>query len=369
MKIATMQGDGFQTIVKSIAKELGVEFIPAKKTTENLLQYSDKIAPDNWCLDVKIIYGSIAEQISEGADTILVFHYAVPVLNYGPCLLPWACDSYFKVGLKKMFPRKKIKIISMSWWNKSLLQLNMFNAFKSMGLGNKSLVGVNKGFDDGLERAKYMDKLKELFYFVGAVDYKKTSKIYHDSIDKMKETEKLKDVKKIFTDTEKELLVFQKEAEKLPVIGLTGDLFALLIDNYPFFNVEEMMIRDLGVAVYQPFTFYKLFDEDEKKRIKPYLKKSGEYIKYWMGGSDYYTIPYTIEMKEKEVDGIVHLSVFACQPEMIARSVIRMIEQVEGIPPMLELTFDSHTQPEAIKVRLEAFVDMIKSKIEKRKTK
>ena len=55
------------------------------------------------------------------------------------------------------------------------------------------------------------------------------------------------------------------------------------------------------------------------------------------------------------------MSVFACHPEMIARSVLRMIEQIEGIPPMLELTFDSHTQPEATRVRLEAFIDMLSS--------
>jgi len=47
---------------------------------------------------------------------------------------------------------------------------------------------------------------------------------------------------------------------------------------------------------------------------------------------------------------------------MISRSVIRMIDELEKIPPMLELTFDSHTQPEAIRVRLEAFVDMLNGK-------
>lgn len=365
MKIATIQGDGFQTIVKSIAQELGVDFISAPRTTEELIQYSDKISPDNWCLDVKIIYGAIARQIEQGADTILLFHYAIPVVNYGPCLMPWAFDSYFQVGLKKLFPKRKFKIYSMSWWNRPLLYVNVMKAIKLLGVRPLAMVKMQKGFTKGWAKVKLMDELKELFYAIGAHSYKRNKEIYHKAIDEIKDSSDIAQANAIFEKAESELQTNKNNAKKLPFIGVTGDLFALALDNYPFFNIEEMLIRDMGVAVYQPFTFHTLFDEEEKKKLKPYVKKSQRYIKYWIGGSDYYTIPYTLMMKEKKVDGIVHLSVFACQPEMISRSVIRMIEQVEGIPPMLELTFDSHTQPEAIRVRLEAFVDMTRAKLER----
>jgi predicted nucleotide-binding protein (sugar kinase/HSP70/actin superfamily) len=365
MKIATIQGDGFQTIVKSIAQKLGQEFISAPKTTEELIQYSDKISPDNWCLDVKIVYGCIARQIEQGADTILLFHYAYPVINHGPCLMPWAFDSYFEFGLKKLFPKKKFKIYSMSWWNRSLLFVKMLNIFKSLGFGPRTMINIKQGFSTGWERVKQMDQLKELFYYVGATNYLINKTIYHNAVDSIRNSTDSKEATLIFEKAKQELLLHKDEADKLPVIGATGDLFALTLDSYPFFNVEEMLIREIGVSVYQPFTFYKIFDDKENKKLKPYLKKSHKYIKYWIGGSDYYTIPHAIEMKERMVDGVAHLSVFGCQPEMISRSVIRMIEEVEGFPPMLELTFDSHTQPEAIRVRLEAFTDMIKAKLNK----
>ncbi len=362
MKIATIQGDGFQTVVKSIAQKMGQEFISAPKTTEELIQYSDKISPDNWCLDVKIIYGSIAKQIEQGADTIILFHYAVPVINYGPCLLPWACDSYFKVGLKKLFPKRKFKIYSMSWWNKPLLYVNMLNIFKSIGFGPRTMLKIKQGFSIGWGKMRHIDQLKEIFYFVGATDYLKNKNIYYKAVESIKDAKNNTEADTIFEKAKQELLLKKSEAEKLPIIGITGDLFALIADNYPFFNIEEMLIRDIGVSVFQPFTFYKLFDDKEIKKFQKYINKSKKYIKYWIGGSDYFTIPCTLEMKEKKVDGIAHLSVFACQPEMISRSVMQMIEQLEGLPPVLELTFDSHTQPEAIRVRLEAFTDMLKAK-------
>lgn len=362
MKIATIQGDGFQTIIKQIAHELGQDFISAPSATEELIQYSDKISPDNWCLDIKIIYGAIAKQVQEGADTILLFHHAYPVINFGPCLMPWALDSYFQVGLKKLFPKKKFKIYSMSWQSKPLLFVNMVKIFNGLGFGPKTILKIRHGFSTGWKKVKQMDQLKELFYLVGAVDYAKNKAIYYDAIESIKNAEDINKSTVIFEEAKNKLLQSKLQAEKLPIIGVIGDLFALTIDNYPFFNIEEMLIRDIGVSVYQPFTFYKLFDDEEKKRFQKYVKKSSKYIKYWIGGSDYYTVPYTLEMKEKKVDGIAHLSVFGCQPEMISRNVISLIEQVEGTPPMLELTFDSHTQSEAIRVRLEAFTDMLKAK-------
>lgn len=362
MKIATMQGDGFQTIMKSVADELEIDFVTSLKTTEKLLQYSDKITPDNWCLDVKIIYGSCAQNIENGADAVFVFHYAIPVVNYGPCLLPWACDTYFPIGLKKLLPKKKFRIFSSSWWNKPFLIVNLFQAFKSLKVKNNSMVKITKGLDNGWQKVKYLDELKELFYLVGAVDYKSTADIYHTAVRKIRSTKDLDDAKRIYLDTKQQLEKFRKSAKKLPLVGISGDLFALAIDDYPFFSIEEMLIRDLKVSVYQPLSFTTIFDDQTKEKLKPYLKKTKKYIKYWVGGSDYYTIPHTFKMKDKKVDGIVHLSVFACQPEMISRSVIRMIDELEKMPPMLELTFDSHTQPEAIRVRLEAFVDMLNGK-------
>lgn len=364
MKLATFQGEGFQIFGAEIAKELDIDFIPAPKTTERLLQESDRYTPDNWCLDVKLFYGACVEAIKKGANVLILPHYALPYINLGPCLLPWAVEEHFPLELKKQFPGKDFQCFAVSWWNRLWLIWNIAKAIKKAGYSKGGVFGkVRRAAKLAWEKVKRLDQLKELFFLVGASNYQKTNRIYHAAVEQIRNADNKNKIEEIYRWGWRGLSGYKKEATKLPKIGLSGDFFALIIDKYPFFDIEETLIRDLGVSVYQPFTSYKIFDKHEHKdKLKPQRKKYKKYIRYWLGGADYHNIPFTLKMKDEGVDGIIHMSVFACHPESITRNVLHLIAEKEGLPPMLELTFDTHTQPEAVKVRLEAFVDMLRSR-------
>lgn len=364
MKLATFQGEGFQMFGREIAKELGIDFVSAPVTTEKLLQECDRYTPDNWCLDVKLFYGAIVSAIQKGADVLFLPHYAYPIINLGPCLLPWAVEEYFPIELAKMFPNKKFACYPVSWWNGTWLIWQISRAIKDAGYKKGGIhKKVKKACRLAWEKIKAINQLQELYYLVGAVDYKRISKNYHIAIDQIREANDKEEVWEIYQKIEQKLSINVKESKYLPKIGLSGDLFVLAFDKYPFINFEEVLMRDLGVSLYQPFSFYKIFDYKEHHgKLKPQRVHYKKYIKYWLGGSDYHNIPYTLKMKDEGVDGIIHMSVFACHPESITRNVLHLIAEKEGMPPMLELTFDTHTQPEAVKVRLEAFTDMLRSR-------
>ena len=368
MKIATMPGLEFQIFGSELAKQIGAKFIVAPKTNDKLIQYSDRISPENWCLDIKLMYGWTSWAIARGADTIFLFHYAFPLVNIGPCLMPWACDSYFPQALKKLYPKKNFQIFSMDWWQSARLAIKITAALRKAGINNPTtILKVKKAMETGWIKIKYLHEVRDKYYRIGAVDYKKYSKIYKKFIDYLiKET----DLKKIKELKDEIIAVYNganDKAKKLPKIGIVGDFYTLVLDNYPFFDIEELLINKLKVSVYQPFSLYTIHDRKTNKLLKPYVEKSKKYIKYWIGGSDSCNIPQTLKLKDEQVDGIIHAAVFACHPEAVTRNVINMIDEIDGLPPVLNLSFDSHTQTEAVKVRLEAFIDMIEENIRRKR--
>lgn len=68
-------------------------------------------------------------------------------------------------------------------------------------------------------------------------------------------------------------------------------------------------------------------------------------------------------MKNKKYDGIIHLKSFGCSPEINAIPILNKISSDNNIP-ILYLSFDTENSNEAMKTRLEAFVDMIKMRRE-----
>jgi len=71
------------------------------------------------------------------------------------------------------------------------------------------------------------------------------------------------------------------------------------------------------------------------------------------------TLLSALHLKDK-VDGLIHMRTFGCLPEEVANEVLTTNKK--DFPPILSLSFDAHTTEENLKVRMEAFIDMIKNK-------
>lgn len=65
-------------------------------------------------------------------------------------------------------------------------------------------------------------------------------------------------------------------------------------------------------------------------------------------------------LNKKNVDGIVHVTAFACGPDAMVDRLMSMDARQYGEMPFLSVTIDEHTGEGGIQTRLEAFVDMLK---------
>ena len=77
------------------------------------------------------------------------------------------------------------------------------------------------------------------------------------------------------------------------------------------------------------------------------------------------TIAGVLSAREDGFDGVIHAYPLTCMPENICRTILPDISSHTDLP-LLSLCFDEHTSAAGLNARLEAFVDMLRARKEKR---
>jgi len=90
---------------------------------------------------------------------------------------------------------------------------------------------------------------------------------------------------------------------------------------------------------------------------------SRTYLPYILGGEEHMTLTGTLDSQADGYDGVIHAYPLTCMPENICRTILPGICSSNDIP-MLNLCFDEHTSTVGTITRLEAFVDMLRSRRE-----
>ena len=79
------------------------------------------------------------------------------------------------------------------------------------------------------------------------------------------------------------------------------------------------------------------------------------------GGHDMENTGWIMEFAKRGYDGIVHLHPFGCLPELVTRSIIPKMSDDLDIP-VLSVSLDEQMGEANLQTRIEAFVDLCKSK-------
>jgi len=133
-------------------------------------------------------------------------------------------------------------------------------------------------------------------------------------------------------------------------IGLVSHTYVLK-DNYLNMGLKEIL-KGMNVNVISTEDIPK----EDLKRENLKLDKQ----LYWsfekeILGSAYYFID------NKDIDGVIHLTAFACGPDSIVAEIIKDYSH-EKSKPYLKLMLDEHTGRAGFITRIEAFIDMLSSK-------
>lgn len=152
----------------------------------------------------------------------------------------------------------------------------------------------------------------------------------------------------------------------IPPLGIVGQKtssICLGIVGYPYMLYDSYLSLDLikklinmGIYVVTP----EMVSEKRKQKQKGKLRKS----LFWTFSNGVIRTAYDF-FENRCVDGIIHITAFGCGPDFVVDKIMEL-EAKHLKMPYLTITLDEHTGQEGLNTRLEAFVDMLKIKKQKK---
>jgi len=363
MKIMLTYYNDLTVFLSTIFNSLGFRIDYMGKPTKRTIELATKHSTESWCFDTKMMLAQGIEGVERKNDII-----TIPGAWGGKnenCLL-----GYLSQGvLKKKIEQATHKKIILWHFNLNPIEL-MFSGYYSLYKNISELkpyskvrffrTTVMKAIVLGTKKMALAAKLKETI--LNSPEISKTQelfRIYNKFVEEMiYKADDYEKAKKLFNDSMKKISAMKKDKIKKKItIGIVGDYAHTLFSIFPFFDIEKFLLSE-KVAVRQPLSFLNYFSFLSPIYSKKNREECGKIFPKSVGGSDAITVLSANYLKNK-VDGLIHVGTFSCTPEEVANEVL--LSHKKMFPPILSLSYDAHTTEETMKVRIEAFIDMIKA--------
>lgn len=361
VKIMLAYYNDLTVLLSSVFNELGFEVFYVGRPGRKALSYATKYSSESWCFDMKIMLGQALEGLYNNCD-IIVMPGAWGGKNQN-CFLGYLTKGVMQKKLEKIVKKN----VNIWFFNINAVEI-IFSGYTAV---YNNLIELKKYCDDkgfrrkvfsglvlGTQKMKMVSSMNEIFLSsADVIDKKELFLIYDNFIEKMifnaDNLEKARDAYSQALDKINNLS--RKDLKKKITIGIVGDFAHTLFSFYPFMDIERYLLMQ-DVFVKQPLNFtnyYSFLSPIYEKKLRNELK---EIFPQSVTGSDAVTILSSLYLKDK-VDGLIHIRTFSCTPEEVANEVL--LFNKEKFPPILSLSCDEHTTEENLKVRIEAFIDMI----------
>lgn len=336
----------YTDIFKTLFEGLGLEILPPEKTNPEAISQGAKIAPEMYCLPLKVNLGNYLSAIKKGANTIFM-----ATASGGSCRL-----RYYGVTQEKVLKEAGHNV------NFIVFDQNLFDIYsKIKEISGASFFQILKVFYYFWRKLSFIETLESKAQYLRPREIERgaTDRLFIESIS---EVGNLRN-EKVFPELKKEILkkfsqIKIKGKRDLPRVGLIGEIYTVCDPDVNF--GMERKLGEAGIEVHREMNLSyhlkkKIFFKDFfiQKKIKPYLGST-------VGGHGRDAIYEMLHYIKEDFDGVIHLLPAFCMPEISVRPILEKIHQDSGIP-FLSLSLDEQVAEAGIDTRLEAFIDVVKS--------
>ena len=349
-------------VYKKLVELLGHEPIVPPRPTQETIDLGVKYSPEFACFPLKVILGSYIEAIRMGAEMILTSG------GDGPCRAGYYAELHKRILAK--------------------LGYNMdFIIFDSVFINFRDFMRKLKILKGDLTAGEVVKVLKTVYRFSQSLDrsekklqiiraYSLSSKDCDTAWDKIN---KIYDKAYSYSDIDSaesrasELIegipVFRVKEENKIRVGIVGEIYVVLESSV---NMEiEKVLGRLGAETERsqylsewidrymlPSFIRKAYKKDKLDKIEA---KGEDFIKINIGGHAKETVGFIKDFRDRGFDGVIHLMPFGCLPELVTQTIVPSITEKTGMP-VLTMPIDEQTGNTNNITRIEAFIDLIKSK-------
>lgn len=348
MKIAFAHMGNYSLAFKNLLENLGAEVVFYQRTNPRSIEEGAKLSPGLFCFPLKVNIGNYLQAIREGADTILMWENIS-----GSCRL-----RYYWLIQKKILEDLGFKV---EVWN-----LNFRNIFSQVRrIGRKkdlSFWQILKAFLFFFQEIAFIEELERKTWYFRPREIKKgkTDEVFRKVLEKLENLKTKRELEKLKKETSQLFSQIKIEEREILKVGLVGEIYTL-VDSQVNFELEKKL-GQLGVEVDRKLNLSQFL----KSGIFPWIdwrvqQKIKSYLASTVGGHGRQAIEEMLEYAKAGFDGVIQLLPMSCMPETTVRPILQKISQEKRIP-FLSLSLDEQTGEAGIQTRLEAFVDLMKSR-------
>ncbi|MFW5788055.1 MAG: CoA protein activase [Halanaerobiales bacterium] len=335
-------------------REMGLEVIVPPEMSARTLDLGVKYSPEFACLPFKLNIGNFVQSLENGAETIIMGG------GVGPCRFGYYGELQREILLDNGYDFEIIILEPEIWGNIKKLK-RLFGTLSLKKIKNAAKLAWLK---IKVFHNMHSELVKNRPY---EIEKGKIDQIYKNYLYKLDKTNSFEKIIKLDNEFRENILCHLRKTNKyLPLrVGIVGEIYLVLES---FINLQtEKRLGQLGVLTKRQISlkswilnFLNFGDEHEK-----IIESAIPYLNSEIGGHGIDSVGNTVRFAKKGYDGIVQILPFTCMPEIVAGAVLPEIAHNEDIA-VLSLVFDEHTGEAGLQTRLEAFVDMISRKKERR---
>lgn len=341
--------------VSAMLKTMGAKVLLAPPNNKETLSIGTRHSAETVCLPYKLNLGNYIQALESGANTLLMFQ------------APGTC----RLGNYAVMAEAKLRELGYDF------DMIIFDMYKgklveiskkfSQATGNTSLVKILQGIKLGFSKFDALDRIERKLFYIRPreINQGKAEIIYKQGRNRIDAATSTKEVKEAVKSTMEKFdsVLIDKNKEVLKVY-LTGEFFVMLD---PFTNMEvEKELGQLGVEVERQVMLSdwtnnallpKWIHKKESHRQRS-MKAAGRYMTRAVGGDCVESIGDAVYAAKNNIDGVVHIGPFNCNPEVVSQSILPHVSKNENIP-VISFMMDEQTGKAGMVTRLEAFVDLI----------
>ena len=335
-----------------LCRSLGYEVVKPNPPTQKTLTLGTRYSPEFACIPFKVVLGTYIEVLEKGADIL------VSGGGKGPCRAGYYGELHEKILKELGYDFEMI-----FFWPPLRTPLDFIKKIKRLK-HSSSWMDVVRGLRLTWEKLLVLDDLEMLSHKLRPREAKRgtVSKSYESALHLVDVADT---VERIRSAHKKGLKMMQsvpkRSLDKEPLkVGVVGEIYVQL-EPFINFNVEEKL-GELGVEVKRSIFLTNFARTDILQKGDKHAHDLAEpYLSENIGGHGQNSIGEIIDYAHKGFDGVIQLAPFSCIPEIVAKSIVPTVSRDMGIP-VLTLFIDEQTGRGGVETRLEAFVDLIRSR-------
>lgn len=362
MKITFPHLGNTYIIVKSILDDLDAEYVIPPFNSKKALELGTRHTPEMVCLPLKINIGNYIQAYELGANTIIMAG------GCGPCRFGYYSQLQQEILKDAGYDMEIITLEVLSGSNGGIQEL--VKKIRSIVPGKASLLKLPTIFGRALSLAKRIDELEMLTFRIRAREQEPGSvdSIYRQFRENALKMSGSKKLALLLKETHDKLGDVKQDINANPLrVGIVGEIYTG-IEHSASFGIQERL-GSMGVEVERKVTVSNWIIEHMIKkglhlpRDLEYQEAAKPWLGSMIGGHAQETVGHTVLYARQGYDGVIQIFPFSCMPEIVAESLLPIVERELGIP-VLTLIIDEMTGEAGYMTRVEAFIDMLEKRRE-----